>query len=62
MTLDLKAAEFTFQSLSRFPSPSPPFTTVGRTVSSLAGGRASVVPEAPPVTVSITNYTEGPSR
>ena len=57
MTVDLKAAEFTFQGLRPIPVA---VTTVhgGRAngLMSLSGGPAGIVPEAPRVTVSITKY------
>jgi flavin reductase (DIM6/NTAB) family NADH-FMN oxidoreductase RutF len=57
MTLDLKAAEFTFQGLR--PIPVAVTTAHGGRVNglmSLSGGPAGIVPEAPRVTVSITKY------
>ena len=57
MTVDLKAAEFTFQGLRPIPVA---VTTVhgGRAngLMSLSGGPVGIVPEAPRVTVSITKY------
>ena len=57
MTLDLKAAEFTFQGLRPIPVA---VTTVhgGRAngLMSLSGGPAGIIAEAPRVTVSITKY------
>jgi len=57
MSLDLKAAEFTFQGLRPIPVA---VTTVhdGRTngLMSLSGGPAGILPEAPRATVSITKY------
>jgi flavin reductase (DIM6/NTAB) family NADH-FMN oxidoreductase RutF len=57
MTLDLKAAEFTFQGLR--PIPVAVTTVHGGRVNglmSLSGGPAGIVPEAPRATVSITKY------
>jgi len=57
MTLDLAAAQFTFQGLR--PIPVAVTTTAGgRTngLMSLSGGAAGIVPEAPRATVSITKY------
>jgi len=57
MTLDLKAAEFTFQGMRPIPVA---VTTVhgdrANGLMSLSGGPAGIVPEAPRVTVSITKY------
>jgi flavin reductase (DIM6/NTAB) family NADH-FMN oxidoreductase RutF len=57
MTLDLKAAEFTFQGLRPIPVA---VTTIHGTqlngLMSLSGGPAGIVPEAPRATVSITKY------
>lgn len=57
MTLDLAAAEFTFQGLRPIPVA---VTTVheGRVngLMSLSGGPAGIIPEAPRATVSITKY------
>jgi flavin reductase (DIM6/NTAB) family NADH-FMN oxidoreductase RutF len=57
VTLDLKAAEFTFQGLR--PIPVAVTTVHGERANglmSLSGGPAGIVPEAPRATVSITKY------
>jgi flavin reductase (DIM6/NTAB) family NADH-FMN oxidoreductase RutF len=57
MTLDLKAAEFTFQGLR--PIPVAVTTVHGERANglmSLSGGPAGIIHEAPRVTVSITKY------
>ena len=57
MTLDLKAAEFTFQGLR--PIPVAVTTIHGERANglmSLSGGPAGIISEAPRVTVSITKY------
>ncbi len=57
MTLDLKAAEFTFQGLR--PIPVAVTTVHGERANglmSLSGGPAGIISEAPRVTVSITKY------
>ncbi len=57
MTLDLKAAEFTFQGLR--PIPVAVTTVHGERANglmSLSGGPAGIIPEAPRATVSITRY------
>lgn len=57
MTLDLEAAEFTFQGLR--PIPVAVTTVHGERANglmSLSGGAAGIISEAPRVTVSITKY------
>jgi flavin reductase (DIM6/NTAB) family NADH-FMN oxidoreductase RutF len=59
MTVDLKAAEYTLSGLRPFPVA---VTTIDRGEAngliSLSAGAASIVPEAPRVTISLTKYNK----